>query len=394
MNFPSAQRLSALMHRYTDTGEVAGAVALIEHNGQTIFSDRSGYADIQRKTPVEANSIFRIASMTKPITSAMALMLVDQGTLRLEDPIAKWIPELANPKVLMHANANIDETVDAIRPIILHDLLMHRSGLAYPFSANPSLTDALRRATGSLDIVPDCDPDEWLRRVATLPLMFQPGSRWHYGYSTDVLGILLARATHQSLGELLRERIFSPLQMSDTGFYVGADRLNRLTTAYVRLPQSDVLMPMDSQDGRWSRPAVFESGGAGLVSTAKDYMAFARLLLNKGEAHGKQLLSANAVAMMTTDALRPDEHQHPFLNLEDYWSYQGFGLGLSMVTDSTRSRAAASQGQYTWPGAFGTFWFAAPDKNLIAILLFQEYWSQSAIQRDFQNMAHEIVASF
>lgn len=363
-------------------GTVVGAVALIEHRGSVVLAGSYGDADRDSKKPMREDSVFRIASMSKPITSALALMLIEDGLFDLDAPIDQWIPELADPQVLSAASPGVEKIE---RRITVRDLLTHRSGLAYPFSAPEPMAAALREATGTLDIVPDYAPDEWLSRLAKVPLLFQPGMQWHYGFSTDVLGVLLARAAGCSLGELMQQRIFSPLGMNDTGFYCRDP--DRMTTAYVRSPTSGKLAIFDPADGRWSRQPAFESGGAGLVSTAQDYLRFARFLL-RAPVGASPLMSRASVERMTENFFGEEDHARPFLGMDGFWNHKGFGLGLAVTTAAQNLPYRATNGEFNWPGAFGTYWFAAPEKDLIGLLYVQEYWGASQLPIQLQDIAY------
>jgi CubicO group peptidase (beta-lactamase class C family) len=365
---------------------LVGATALIEKKGKILLSESYGLADRDSGTPMRENAIFRIASMTKPITSALTLMLIEDGVLDLDTPIEKWLPELAKPRV---RPSDTNALKSYARSITVRDLLAHRSGISYPFSAPEPWAGELRKATGALDIVPDHSPDEWLYRLAQLPLLYQPGERWHYGYSSDVLGVLLSRAAEASLGELMQNRIFEPLGMEDTGFYCSESKLNRLTTAYVRSPESGELDVFDPGfGGRWSVPPVFESGGAGLVSTMADYLRFAKLLLR--DAKGvRPIISPASIKLMRENLFLEYDHAQSFLGMEGYWQHKGFGLGLSVVTNAKEISHRSTNGEFNWPGAFGTHWFAAPQDDLIGIFFIQEYWSTLPLSAQFQNIAYE-----
>lgn len=365
-------------------GTVVGAVALIESRGEVLLSEAYGYADRDSKTPMREDSIFRVASMSKPITSALALMLIEDGLFDLDTPIDQWIPELSDLQVQSAVSSGVEKIA---RSITIRDLLTHRSGIAYPFSAPEPLASALREATGTLDIVPDYTPDEWIAKLGKVPLLFQPGRQWHYGYSTDVLGVLLSRVAGCSLGELMQRRIFSRLGMNDTGFHCREQDLDRMTTAYVRSPANGELQLFDPANGRWSRQPAFESGGAGLVSTAKDYLQFARFLL-RSPAGAPQLMSRSSIESMRENFFGEEDHARPFLGMEGYWRQKGFGLGLSVTTDAQSLPYRATNGEFNWPGAFGTYWFAAPEKDLIGLLYVQEYWGESQLPIQLQKIAY------
>lgn len=370
------------------SGSVVGAVALIEKGGEVLLSESYGYADRDLKTPMRTDSVFRIASMSKPITSALALMLIEDGLLDLDAPVDKWLPELSDLQV-QTTSAGMEKSA---RGITVRDLLTHRSGIAYPFSSPEPLASALRGATGTLDIVPDYSPDEWIAAIGRVPLLFQPGRQWHYGYSTDVLGVLLGRVAGCSLGELMQRRIFSRLEMNDTGFQCRAEEIDRMTTAYVRSPANGDLQVFDPAMGRWSRKPAFESGGAGLVSTVQDYLQFARFLL-RGSAGAPELLSRSSIERMKENFFGADDHARPFLGMDGFWKHKGFGLGLSVITDAQGLPYRATDGEFNWPGAFGTYWFAAPENDLVGLLFVQEYWGASQLPIQFQNVAYAIADS-
>lgn len=374
------QRIAAAIRPAIDEGVLPGAVALVERNGEELFFDAIGWTDVERTRPMARDTIFRIASMTKPITTAAALLLVDDGVIGLDDPIARWLPELAGMRVLARPDGSLADTVPAQRAISVRDLMTHRAGFTYAINCTGELSEALRGIGG--DVLPELEPDAWLAQLGQLPLMYQPGTRWNYGYSTDVLGVLIQRAAGMAFAEFLQRRLFTPLGMRDTGFHVPSDKLQRLAPAYVRNRRSNTLQLHDPVDGRWSRPPVFDSGGAGLVSTVDDYMAFARQFAGTGT---QPLLSARSLALMSTDVLTPEEHALPFMGMPGFWRSIGFGLGLSVVTDPAQHAAATNAGRCGWPGAFGTFWFADPKEQTVGILMIQDYWSGIPIAIDFQN---------
>jgi CubicO group peptidase (beta-lactamase class C family) len=325
------------------------------------------------------DTLFRIASMTKPVTSVAALMLVEDGLIALDDPVSRWLPELANPQVLTDPAAPLERTVPARAPITLLDLLTHRAGLAYHFTASGALADAYSSVFNGIDAM--VDPAVWLQRVANLPLMFQPGARWHYGIATDVLGTLIERISGVSLETFFRTRIFEPLGMEDTGFVVPPEKLGRLSVAYAIDPSTRQRVVEDHPaSSRFAKPERFQSGGGGLVSTADDYLQFARMLLGRGRlqgdtnerARGPRLLSHRSVDLMRTNFLSRDQRRIPAFG-HIVWAGQGFGLGLAIVDDPAQQRTLGyrSTGSFGWPGALGTSWFADPVENMIGIMLIQ-----------------------
>ena len=384
-------RLTRSMEGHVARGQVAGVLTLVERHGEIAHCEAAGWQDREAKIPLRRDTLFRIASMTKPIVSVAALMLVEEGLIRLGDPVDKWLPELARPMVLDDPAGPLDRVHAAPRPITLRDLLLHRSGIAYPLTAEGPFAAALS-AFNERVLPQNLPADEWLRRMGTLPLVYDPGARWHYGFSTDVLGILLGRVAGMSFPDLLRTRIFEPLGMEDTYFWVPKDRQDRLGPAYTPDPATGKLIVVDHPaTSRWVDPSSFPSGGAGLVSTIDDYLKFARVILGRGRAGGVRLLSRKMFALMTTDHLTPEEHRTPFLGME-FWADQGFGLGLSMGTDITRHEGLTSPGRLGWPGAYGTWWVADPAEDMIALMMVQLYFGQgSTVRADCETMIYQAI---
>jgi len=350
-----------------DAGLLSGIVTLVWHRGKVLQVNEIGYRDVEAQLPMQRDTIFRIASMTKPVTVAAAMALVEEGALALTDPVARWLPELADMRVLVDPSGPIEDTVAASRPITIDDLMTHRSGLAYAFS----VTGPISRAYGQVSLRQD--QDSWLTEVAGLPLVHQPGERLTYSQATEVLGIALSRIEGKPLHRVLAERVLEPLGMSDTGFFVTPEARRRAATMY-RLDenatlQHDAMGPVPITEPR------FCQGGAGLVSTADDYLRFIRMLLSGGTLDGVRVLSAESVAAMRTDRLTTEQKQQPFLGAP-FWVGRGFGLNLSLVTDAAKSAALygpGGLGTFSWPGAYGTWWQADPANDLILIYLIQNY---------------------
>ncbi len=348
-----------------DAGLLAGAVTLVWRSGEVLQVNELGYRDVEANLPMQRDTIFRIASMTKPVTVAAALSLMDEGKLALADPVAKWLPELSDMRVLDTPGGPLDKTHPARRPITIEDLMTHRSGLAYFFSVTGPLAKAYSGISARQN------PDGWLAEVAALPLEHQPGDRLTYSNATDVLGVLLERIEGKSLQEILTERVLGPLNMADTGFFVAARNRSRTATMY-KLGDDDTLSH-DAMGPPPIAPPPFCMGGANLFSTAGDYLTFARMLLAGGEIDGIRVLSEEAVRLMRSDRLTDSQKRHPFLGMP-FWIGRGFGLNLSVVTDPSRSRSLfgpGGVGTFSWPGAYGTWWQADPSEDLILIYLIQ-----------------------
>jgi CubicO group peptidase (beta-lactamase class C family) len=384
-------RITTAMKAHVDAGTVAGMVTLVHRHGETIHSDVLGWQDEEAKVPMRRDTLCRIASMTKPIVSVAALMLVEEGKLRLGEPVDKFLPELANRKVLRSPGAALDDVYDAPRAITLKDLLLHRSGIPYLLTAEGPMSPALA-AFNSRVLPGDLPMDDWMARLGALPLVYEPGARWHYGMSTDVLGVLIQRASGMSFPDFLRSRIFEPLGMADSFFWVPDDKLHRFGPAYTPDPQTGRRIVQDHpSDSRWRNPASFPSGGAGLVSTADDYLKFAKMILGRGKSGDVRLLSRPTWDLMTTDHLTPTERATPFLGMP-FWTSMGFGLGLSMADNPTSQDWLGTPGRLGWPGAYGTWWVADPKEDLIALMMIQLYFGAGATMRtDLETAIYQAV---
>ncbi|MGV0742558.1 serine hydrolase domain-containing protein [Mycolicibacterium sp. XJ870] len=350
-----------------DAGLLAGAVTLVWQAGKVLQVNALGNRDVDAGLPMERDTVFRIASMTKPVTVAAAMALVEEGKLALTDPVTKWLPELSDMRVLREPRGSLDQTEPARRPITFDDLMTHRSGLAYVFS----VLGPLASAYGKLSLRQD--QDRWLAEVARLPLAHQPGERLTYSHATDVLGIAVSRIEGKPLAQVLAERIFEPLGMTDTGFSVDAAGRRRAATMYKLTAENklthDVMGPPPITD------PPFCTGGSGLFSTADDYLKFARMLLGGGTVDGVRVLSEESARLMRTDRLTVEQKQYPFLGAP-FWMGRGFGLNLSVVTDPAKSRqlfGPGGLGTFSWPGAYGTWWQADPSADMILIYLIQNH---------------------
>ena len=369
-------RMHDVMAGYVERGEVPGIVTAVSRRGDA-HVDAIGTKAVGGGAPVARDTIFRIASMTKPIIAVATLILVEECVLRLDEPVDRLLPELAGRRVLRALDAALDDTVPAQRPITVRDLLTFRMGFGIVMA--PPDTYPIQRAMTELLLgqgppgASTPPPDEWLRRLGTLPLMYQPGERWVYHTGSDVLGVLIARAAGQPLDAFLRERIFEPLGMRDTGFSVPAAGLDRLATSYWTNPQTRALdLYDDAKTGQWSRPPAFPSGGGGLVSTVDDYMAFGQMMLNVGRHERTRILSRASIETMTTDQLTPAQKAVSGL-INDYFDSHGWGFGVAMVT--RRTDVAGSIGSFGWDGGLGTSWRSDPREEMVGILLTQASWT-------------------
>jgi CubicO group peptidase (beta-lactamase class C family) len=372
-----------------ERGGVAGLVALVAHGGD-IHVEVHGLRNIKNGEPMRRDTIFRIASMTKAVTAAAAMILVEETVLRLDDPVDPWLPELANRKVLRQIDGAVDNTVPAQRPITLRDLLTFTCGMGLVFA--PPGTFPIQKAIEEAGFMPgpnslQVTPDEYMKRLGALPLIDQPGQRWRYHTGSDVLGVLIARAAGTPFDVFLQERIFVPLGMTDTGFCVPAAKLDRLATGY-GYDDAGKLVIVDEARGRFAKPPLFSSGGAGLVSTVDDYLAFARMLLRGGEG----VLSRAAVELMMTDALTPAQKAASRFT-PGFFDNQSWAFGGSVIT--RRTGLATSPGQYGWVGGHGTLFGVDRSEDMITVFLTQRAmrhpWDIPSGQ-DFQTLAYRALA--
>jgi CubicO group peptidase (beta-lactamase class C family) len=364
-------RIAPMLQSVVDQGLMAGAVTLVWRKGALAHLTAVGCRDVATGAPMIPGAFFRIASMTKPVVSLAAMMLVEEGKLRLEDPIGRWIPELTGMRVLKDPAGPLDATYPAEREITVEDLLTHRSGLATGFSSRGPISRAYGERLGT-PLTRPMEPDAWLKTLGEMPLYRPPGERFQYGLSTDVLGFLIARLEGQTLGELMRRRIFEPLGMADTYFWLPPEKRDRLARMYRIPPEPGPLLDVSFAMPDEAPP--FQSGSGGLLTTAEDYLKFARLLLGRGEADGVRLVRPETVDLMLNNRLTPLQRTFPHLDQKDYWATQGFGLGLATVLDAERhlGGGAASLGSFNWPGAFGTWWLADPVEEMVLIFMVQD----------------------
>lgn len=366
------KRLTDAMDGFANGDNYAGVQTQIWLRGHLVHESCHGMMDVEAGKPMRRDAIFRIASMTKPIVSAAVLQVIEEGKLRLLDPVANWLPELAEMQVMKEPNGPVAETEPLARPITVLDLLTHRSGITYDFNSFGELQQATAPLRGG-GIIADMTPDEWMQTLGETPLISQPGKTWHYSFSTDVLGVLISRIDGTSLYDSLSARILGPLGMKDTGFHVGPDRRERFTVGYMR-DETGRLKVHDHPDSSWFGKAPrFEGGGGALVSTADDYARFARALLNKGELDGARILSRKTVEAMTRDWIA-DHQRPPHFPVFDILGAHGFGLGVSVVGPDGHDVALASPGKFGWPGAYSTRWFADPSEDLVAIMMTQMWF--------------------
>jgi CubicO group peptidase (beta-lactamase class C family) len=369
---------------------VAGVVALVSRRDE-VHVETIGVQDLGTAVPMRRDTIFRIASMTKAITAAATMILVEDARLRLDDPVDRFLPELADRRVLRGIDCPLDDTVPAKRPITARDLLTLRLGLGAIMA--PPGSYPIQRAIKDAGLAPGPDPiavsgDEYMRRVGTLPLVHQPGERWLYHTGYDILAVLIERVAGMPLERFLAERIFAPLGMADTGYHVSAAKIDRLATCY-RTGEAGGLTVYDAaRGGLWSKPPALASE---LVATVDDYRAFAGMLLHQGRHGRDRILARPSVELMTTDQLTAAQKDaSPFF--PGFWDSCGWGFGGAVIT--RRDNIYATPGSYGWDGGFGTSFIVDPREDMVAVLMIQRMMTRAnddAIKRDFLTLVYHAI---
>jgi CubicO group peptidase (beta-lactamase class C family) len=385
------RRMHDVMAGHVDDGSMPGLVSLVSRRGE-VFVDAIGRIAIDG-APMARDTIFRITSMTKPVTAVAAMILVEECKLRLDDPVDRWLPELANRKVLRAIDAPLDDTVPARRAITLRDLLTFRLGygMIMVFPDRYPIQKAIAEAGFAPGpVFPSFPPDELMKRYGGLPLLYQPGERWLYHTGTEILGVLIARVAGTTLGRFLSDRIFAPLGMKDTAFSVPEAKRDRFATCYIGDHATQSLKVFDDPvTGKFSSPPVFENGGAGLVSTADDFNAFAQMMLNGGRIGSERILSRPSVELMTTDQITSEQKLGSELFFGDV---RGWGMGLSVFT--RRDDVYTTPGRFGWDGGYGTSWYSDPSEQLTGILLTQRMMESPQPPRafvDFWTSAYQAI---
>lgn len=359
-------------------GRVPGLVAAVSRGGET-HVEVVGSLRADGGRPVRRDTIFRISSMSKPVTAAATMVLVDEGALQLDEPVERLLPELANRRVLRRIDGPLDDTVPARRPITVRDLLTFTLGFGALF-ADPAAVPILKAANelqiGMGPPTPSMmpPPDEWIHRLGSLPLMHQPGEEWMYNTGADVLSVLVARAAGKPLEAFLRDRLFAPLGMKDTAFHVPGAKMERFGPTYwTNFMTGQEGIYDDAEAGQWSQPPAFPSGAGGLVSTVDDYLAFAQMLLRRGEYGRERILSQRSVEAMTRNQVTRDQTKAELV--PGYWDSHGWGFGMAVLTKP--DGLASSPGRYGWDGGMGSSWFNDPTEDLTAVLLTNRMWSSA-----------------
>lgn len=364
-------RVSTWMRFQVDAKRAAGIVTLVARRGKTAFFDVAGSADVNRDKPMAADTIFRIYSMTKPLTSVAIMMLYEEGRFQLDDPISRFIPAFAGQRVLTGGSRGKLDTMPAARDITFRDLLTHTSGLTYGFMES-TLVDALYRANKVDFQTEDTSLKDLVEKAAALPLLAQPGTRWNYSISTDVLGYLVEVVSGIPFETYLRDKVIAPLKLVDTDFYVPEAKHPRLAANYTVARNGGLHEIDDPTKSAYLRPRNVNSGGGGLVSTVSDYARFCQFMLNKGELDGTRLLGRKTVELMTSNHLGGDmaDMGTPRFSETTYEGI-GFGLGFSVMIDPAKAQILGTPGEYAWGGAASTAFWVDPKEDMFVVFLTQ-----------------------
>jgi CubicO group peptidase (beta-lactamase class C family) len=393
------QRVTGLLHRYVEQGQVAGFVTLIARRGAIVYCDAYGLADIEAGLPMRPDTIFRIYSMTKPITAAALMTLYEEGFFGLDDPVHAYIPSFRDLKVFMSETEDGPQLIALERPMTIRHLFTHTSGLVYPAArlgienAHPVERIFDKRLNARMgkdaDWLFDADLAAFVEEPAQLPLAHQPGTEWRYGVSIDVLGRLIEILSGKTLGAFLQERLFEPLGMADTAFMAPADKLARFSVTY-GTDEEGRLFALDRRDGGFSRPRAFEMGGGGLVATISDYLRFAQMMLNGGVLDGTRILGGKTVAFMRQDHMPPAARRFS-VEADGMWHGYGYGLGFAVAMEPALTGLPHSAGTWHWSGAAGTYFWVDPQEELIGLLMPQYMGPNLPYQSQFRTLVYQAL---
>jgi CubicO group peptidase (beta-lactamase class C family) len=391
----STARLSKIdryiKEKYIETGKLPGALTVVMRRGETAHFSPIGLIDVERKKPVREDSIFRIYSMTKPVTSVAFMMLVEEGLVALDDPVHRFIPEWRELKVFAGGFMETFASKRPARPMLVVDLLRHTSGLTYGFQQRTNV-DAAYRKLKIGEIEKSGTLDTMVESLSKLPLEFSPGDAWNYSVSTDILGYLIGKISGQKFEDFLKARLFKPLGMVDTDFHVDAAKVDRFGACYQVAPGGRMALQDEAAKSPYLSAPSFVSGGGGLVSTASDYLRFCRMLLNGGSLDGTQILSPKTIQLMTANHL-PGGKDLPQLSLslfsEAAYHGIGFGLGFAVTTDPAKTLIPGTAGDFFWGGAASTYFWIDPREELIGLFMTQLMPSTHyPVRREFRTLVY------
>ena len=377
--------------KYIDSGKLPCALTQVWRRGQLAYTSVLGSADVERGLPLKADSLFRIYSMTKPVTSVAFMMLVEEGKVSLDDPVHRFIPAWRDLGVFQAGGLGSFQTKRAAEPMRMLDLLRHTAGLTYGFQQRTNVDAAYRKL--KLDGIDSSGGlQDFVDRLGTVPLEFSPGEAWNYSVATDVLGYLVETISGQPFDAFLKSRIFDPLKMVDTGFFVPESQRARFTACYALTPTGKVVLQDDPATSRYFTDPSVKSGGGGLVSTADDYMRFCRMLLNGGELDGARLLSPKTIRLMTINHLPGGKELTQLsqsLFSEAVFEGLGFGLGFAMTVDQARTKNTGSLGEYFWGGMASTAFWIDPVEDLAVVFMTQLMPSSAyPIRRELRTLVY------
>lgn len=384
-------KIDLLTQKYIDEGKLPGTLTLVARKGKLAHLECQGQMDVEGSKPLRRDSIFRIYSMSKPVTSVALMMLYEDGHFLLDDPVSRFIPGFKDLKIYGADEKGNVQFKSTEREMKIKDLLTHTSGLTYGFMrATP--VDALYREN---QVEESHDLEEMIGKLCDLPLLFSPGTQWSYSVATDVCGYLVQKISDTPFDEYLRQQIFEPLEMKDTGFSVPETEVHRLAANYERSKEDGLKLTDPPESSRYLKPATLHSGGGGLVSTADDYLKFAQMLLNKGEYDGNRLLGRKTIELMTSNHLPNDgdlsSMGQPVFSETPYDGI-GFGLGFSVMLNPAKASILGSVGEYAWGGAASTYFFVDPKEDMIVMLLTQLMPSSSyPIRRELRVLAYQSI---
>ena len=378
-------RITAGLKGYVDRKQIAGIVAMVARRGRVVYFETTGTMGLDSSRAMRRDAIFRIYSMTKPITSAAAMILLEEGRFRLNDPLSLYLPMFKNMKVYAPRGGPDYDLVPARREITIRDLFIHTAGLSYGFDPNSYLDSLYRdKLQGILEKRSEMTLQEVVEEVAKLPLALHPGTAFRYSFSIDVLGYLIQVLSGKPFDTFLKDRLFEPVGMNDTGFWVPPEKLSRFTATISRNDQGEAFTFDDPATSPYTRPAKFLSGGGGLVSTAEDYLRFCQMLLNQGRAGNIRVLGRKTVELMFANHLTPD--------VPSYDPAFGFGLGGAVLLDPARAQRLGSVGSWLWGGAANTKFWIDPREELIGILMLQFMPNDLyPLETDFNNLVYQAL---
>ncbi len=387
MSAERLERIAPVLQQYVDSGELVGVVSMLARRGEVVHFEEFGDLNKSTGQALATDSIFRIYSMTKPITTMAVMMLYEEGKLQLNDPVARYLPEFADVRVAGPGGS----LVAPQRPMTVQMLMTHSAGLTYGVFGD-TMIDRQYRDAG---VMTSPDLDVFIERLGQIPLQYQPGTRFHYSVATDVLGAVVEAVSGQSLGEFFQQRIFGPLEMQDTFFQVPSDKLNRFGTNHTFDPASGELVVSDAPSAsNFVNRQTFESGGGGLLSTAEDYMKFSQMVLNGGELDGVRIIGNKTLEYMTQNHLPGifgDNGQHAPDTLPGFVDGTGFGLGFAVIEDPTAAGGIGSKGEYYWGGAAGTIFWIDPVEELIGVVMIQHMNVQVPLRATFKALAYGAI---